>query len=265
VHGEELGYIDSSRELRRLATAVFQRARAVIANSANTAALLLERSVRAGAIHIVRPGVDPQRFRPGTAGADRLRLELAGDAELVCLTVGRLQRRKGHDLVLEALADLGPRKSRIRYVIVGDGEERPRLESMIHRLGLESVVLLKGRVDPSELPRYYAAADLFVHPNRVDGREFEGFGIVFLEAAASGVPAIAGRSGGVPEAVVEGETGLLVSGSDAAELRSALLALVDDPDRRRAMGKAARARVLQEFTWERAAEQISALHQEVFG
>lgn len=264
VHGEELTYIDSSREFRRLAATVFARARLVLANSSNTADLLVARGVPAALIHVVRPGVDTYRFRPRPAGTDALRQALLDGGDSLCLTVGRLQRRKGHDLVLEALAALGPRLTRVRYVIVGDGEERPRLESMVRRLGLEAIVRFIGRVSASDLPRYYAAADVFVHPNRNEGGDFEGFGIVFLEAAACGIPAIGGRSGGVSEAVVDDETGLLVSGTDATELRDAMLGLLDDRDRRRAFGAAARARVLRDFTWQRAADQVAVLHQQLF-
>lgn len=265
VHGEELGYIDSSRELRHLARLVFGRARAVFANSANTASLLIRRGVPSHAIHVVRPGVDTERFRPAVQDGDGLRRRLAGDATFVCLSVGRLQRRKGHDLVLHALAGLRADFKDLRYVIVGDGEERPRLEAMTRQLALESVVRFEGSVAPEELPQYYAASDLLVLPNRVEARDFEGFGIVFLEAAASGVPVIAGRTGGVPEAVLDGETGLLVSGEDATELGSAIATLLKAPDRRAAMGMAARERVLREFTWQRAADEVAALHQRLFG
>jgi phosphatidylinositol alpha-1,6-mannosyltransferase len=118
-------------------------------------------------------------------------------------------------------------------------------------------------VGTEELPRYYAAADLFVHPNRVDGADFEGFGIVFLEAAACGLPVIAGRSGGVPEAVAEGVTGMLVSGTDIGELQQAMTVLIESPEKRREMGAAARSRVLAEFTWQRAADELSAVHAQV--
>jgi phosphatidylinositol alpha-1,6-mannosyltransferase len=260
VHGEELGYVDSSRELQFLARRVFRHARAVVANSGNTAELLKQRGVPESAIHVVRPGVDYDRFRPDVPGAARLRRELAPGGETICLTVGRLQRRKGHDLVIEALAGMRD-VSRIRYVIVGDGEERPRLEALIRTHRLEPNVVFAGRVKADDLPMYYAAADLFVHPNRVDGSDFEGFGVVFLEAAACGLPVIAGRSGGVPEAVADGVSGVLVSGSDALELRTAMQDLIDAPAPRQAMGQRARARVLAEFGWQRAADQIADVHE----
>ena len=260
AHGEELGYIDSSRELRRLAATVYGRARGVLANSHNTAALLARRGVPSSAIHVIRLGVEHDRFRPSVPGAEALRRTLAPDGQILLLTVGRLQRRKGHDLVLEALKRWGEAARRIRYVIVGDGEERQRLEQMVRDFDLGSVVVFAGKAPSSTLPQYYGAADLFIHPNRVEGADFEGFGIVFLEAAAAGLPVIAGRSGGVPEAVLDQVTGLLVSGTDSEELQRAMTDLISNPARRREMGEAGRARVLAEFTWQRAADRVAELH-----
>jgi phosphatidylinositol alpha-1,6-mannosyltransferase len=263
AHGEELAYVRSSRELQGLATLVYRRALAVIANSQNTANLLLEAGVRSDVIHVVRPGVDSNRFRPQAPGSSDLRHSLASGKDIVCLSVGRLQRRKGHDLVIQALAALGPVRSKIRYVIVGDGEERRNLESLVRQYGLETTVEFVGRVSAKDLPSYYAAADIFLQPNRIDGVDFEGFGIVFLEAAACGLPVIAGRSGGVSEAVADGVTGLLVSGTDAAELEQALLKLLSSAEIRHTMGTAGRARVESEFTWQRAADQVASVHRQV--
>jgi phosphatidylinositol alpha-1,6-mannosyltransferase len=120
-----------------------------------------------------------------------------------------------------------------------------------------------GAVVADELPAYYAAADIFVHPNRIENGDFEGFGIVLLEAAASGLPVIAGRTGGTPEAVEEGITGQLVSGIDVDELASALRGLIRAPERRRQLGGAARRRVLSRFSWERAARVVSGVHQAI--
>jgi phosphatidylinositol alpha-1,6-mannosyltransferase len=114
------------------------------------------------------------------------------------------------------------------------------------------------------LPAYFAASDVFVHPNRVvDEADFEGFGLVFLEAAASGKPVIGGATGGVVEAVVDGVTGLLVGGTDAGELAAAIEQLAASADLRRRLGDAGRARVANEFTWEAAARRVEAIHAAV--
>ena len=212
AHGEELAHASSSRELKMLLKQVQRRASALIANSRNTAAFLKQLGARPHLIDVVHPGVDSSRFRPHVPGAAELRARFAGAGDLLLLTVGRLQRRKGHDLVLKTIASVGPEGPAIRYVIAGEGEERERLQQMAIALQVADRVRLVGAVAAHELPAYYAAADVFVHPNRVDDGDFEGFGMVFLEAAAAGLPVIGGASGGVPEAVEGGITGLLVPG-----------------------------------------------------
>jgi len=240
---------------------VYGNAHGVIANSRNTARMLNDIDARWKHIHVVYPGVDTERFRPDVPGRIEIRERLLQGADLLLLTVGRLQRRKGHDLMLQALAGLGDARPRIRYVIAGDGDQRARLESMSADLGLTDRVRFEGVVPDTLLPGYYAAADVFVHPNRIDGEDVEGFGIVFLEAAAAGVAVIGGNSGGVPEAVADGATGLLVSGTNADELKQALFRLIGSAELRRTMGANGRARVEQSFSWTSAASKVLEIHE----
>jgi phosphatidyl-myo-inositol dimannoside synthase len=263
VHGEELAYIRESRELTALARFVTSRASGFFANSRNTAGLLHAFGVPETHLHVVHPGVDSERFHPAVTGAEQVRRRLAPDGGPLMITIGRLQRRKGHDRAIEALANVRDAVPGLRYAIVGDGEERSRLEALARSLGLQERVVFAGAVAAADLPQYYAAADFFVHPNRQDGNDFEGFGMVFLEAAAAGLPVIAGRSGGVPEAVAEGVTGLLVSGTDAGELGDAIVRLAMSPDLRQQLGTAGRTRAATAFTWERAAAQVWRVHQSV--
>lgn len=257
THGEELGFASTSRELRWLTRRVFERAQAVIANSAHSKHLLVaDWALPDSKVHVVHPGVDTERFRPGLGSEVRQRV--GGHDEVLFLTVGRLQRRKGHDVALAALARLRSRGSKARYLIVGDGPERQSLEAQAFKLGLDGSVLFAGAVAESDLPAWFAAADVFLLPNRQDGVDFEGFGIVFLEAAAAGLPTIGGRSGGVPEAIAEGETGLLVSGTDPDELATAMGTLIDSPELRARMGEAGRRRATTSFSWDRAVERLAA-------
>jgi phosphatidylinositol alpha-1,6-mannosyltransferase len=124
-------------------------------------------------------------------------------------------------------------------------------------------VRFAGEVHDHDLPSYYAACDIFLLPNRVEGGDFEGFGIVFLEAAATEKPSIGGRTGGVSEAIEGGVTGLLVSGEDIPELAEAIRRLAASVDLRRAMGQAARARVLGSFTWEIAAAKVAEIQRQL--
>ena len=262
THGEELHYARTSRELSFLQHRVHRGASAVVANCRNTARALEAVGVPREKIHIVYPGVDARRFERRAGGVE-LRRRYAARDELLLVTVGRLQRRKGHDLVIEALASMASESPPFRYVVVGDGTERARLEQLAVDRGVHQKVTFVGEVSGNDLPDYYAAADIFVHPNRIDGDDVEGFGIVFLEAAAAGVPVVGGATGGVPEAVESGVTGLLVGGTDAAELARAIRTLAASETLRRQMGGAGQRRVRAEFTWERAAAQIAALHRQL--
>jgi phosphatidylinositol alpha-1,6-mannosyltransferase len=258
AHGEDIATAYHSREFTWLMTRVYRHAAANIANSHNTARMLEALGVACDRIHVVHPGVDTERFRPQNDGA-AVRARFGCGDRIVLLSVGRLQRRKGHDLVLEALRHIGGSLP-LTYVIVGDGEERARLERLAAEYRLHDCVHFAGEVAPLDLPGYYAACDIFLLPNRIHERDVEGFGIVFLEAAATGRPSIGGRTGGVPEAVADQETGLLVSGTDAVELASAISLLAASKEMRDAMGSAGRQRVCERFTWERAAAAVSAVH-----
>jgi phosphatidylinositol alpha-1,6-mannosyltransferase len=256
LHGEELGFASTSRELTFLARRVYAGASAVVANSQNSKALLVRNwGVSPDKVHVVYPGVDSARFTP-VGGRSRFRAEIAGPDEVVFLSVGRLQRRKGHDLVLKALAELRRSIPAIRYLVVGDGPHRRQLEADTAALGLGEVVRFVGEVREDDLPSWYAAADVFVLPNRSDGVDFEGFGIVFLEAAAAGLPVIGGRSGGVPEAVAEETSGLLVSGTDVSELARAMAHYAASPQARRRHGEQGRARAVADFSWTVAVERL---------
>ncbi len=261
VHGEELGFASTSRELTFLARRVYRRAAAVFANSRNSARMVTrDWGVPDSRVHLVYPGVDVDRFRPDVAAAE-LRHRVAPDGQLILLSVGRLQRRKGHDLVLKALASLQPALPHLRYVVVGDGPHQTQLQADVRALGLSNIVSFVGPASDDDLPRWYAAADIFVLPNRSDGVDFEGFGIVFLEAGAAGLPVIAGRSGGAPESIEEGVTGRLVSGTDPQELATVVSELARSRDLRATYGVAGRARAVSRFSWERAATEVATVHR----
>jgi len=259
LHGEELGYASTSRELSWLSRRVYRGAALVIANSYNSRQLLVGGwGVPESRVHVVHPGVDTERFRPDIDGRE-LRARVASQDEVLFLSVGRLQRRKGHDMVLRALARLRQTMPKVRYVIVGDGPHQAHLQAEANALGVSDIVHFAGPAGDALLPGWYAAADVFVMPNRSDGVDFEGFGIVFLEAAAAGLPVIGGRSGGAPEAVADGLTGLLVDGENLEELTSAMRTYAQSPDERKAAGARGRLRVVQEFRWDIVASRFLAV------
>ena len=262
AHGEDLITARSSREYELLTTRILRSATFAIANSRNTASLISSFGVSPTRIKVVYPGVDSQRFSPAIDGGHIRRGLGIADDEILLLSVGRLQRRKGHDHVIRTLARLRSELPPLRYVIVGDGEEREYLNALAEQCRVGDRVRFVGQVADSDLPRFYAASDIFLMPNRVEQGDIEGFGIVFLEAASSCRPVIGGNSGGVAEAVVNGRTGLLVSGTDEFELAAAITTLAANPQMRRSMGEAGRARAVQLFSWDRAAAAVAELHAE---
>lgn len=202
----------------------------------------------AGSAVVVYPGADPDHFTPGDWH------QVRGH---VLLSICRLVPRKGLDTVLTALARLRPEYPDISYIIAGDGPDRARLEAMVTDLGLSGAVRFMGRVAAAELPAVYRGAGIFVMPVREEeqGQSIEGFGIVYLEASASGLPVVAGRSGGAAEAVQQGETGLLVE-PQPVPVAAAIKKLLDDPARGRRMGQAGRSWVQVEMNWDRATEEM---------
>jgi phosphatidylinositol alpha-1,6-mannosyltransferase len=261
VHGEDLAVALTSREHGWLATQVCRRASSVLCNSRFSAAIVGTLGVAAPRIRVVHPGVDADRFRPDVDGSvERAALGTAGP---VLLSVGRLQRRKGHDTTIQAVAQVIQDFPGLRYVIAGDGAERPRLQKLAEELGVGSSVVFLGEVEDERLPALYAACDVFLMPTRREGPDVEGFGIVYLEAAASGRASIGGRNGGVPEAIEEGRSGLLVSGTDAEELAAAIRQLLASDTLRAEMGAAGRERVCQGFTWDHAARRVGEIHREL--
>ena len=207
-------------------------------------------------VELVLPGVDTQRFRvldPSARAGARSRFEIPGDAELV-VSVSRLVPRKGMDTLIAAAARLAPSHPRLVVAIAGAGRDRQRLERLAS--STRAPVRFAGRLTDAELPLFYGCADLFVMAcrSRWAGLEQEGFGVVFLEAAACGVPQIAGRSGGSHEAVDDGVTGLVLDrADDPAELAQLMEKILGDPSRRAEMAGASRLRVEQSLGYDRLA------------
>ena len=266
VHGAEVtvpGRLPGSRALLRR---VLAGAQLVVAAGGYPAAEG-ERAVgHALPTVIVPPGVDVGRFHPLTAAersVARARFGLDDDA-VVVLGLSRLVPRKGFDVLIRAAAELAPTRPALLVVIAGSGRDRARLERLASRSG--APVRFVGRVSDDDLPLLHGCADVFAMlcRNRWFGLEQEGFGIVFLEAAAAGVPQLAGASGGSHEAVVDGVTGTVVGRPrSVGDTRRALATLVDHPDRCRRLGQAGRSRAEAEFTYDglagRLAQAIAAV------
>ena len=266
IHGSD---ILLPRRAYQLAIApLLSGSRMLFANSRNTANLLEKRGLDPKRIRVVCPGVTPPP--PPTAqptpGILRLLEQNAGRPTLV--TVGRLVRRKGiQEFIAQTLPLLRERIPNVLYLVVG-GEPKA---SLIHheRMGgqladavrtgrHEDHVKLLGRLSDADLDCVYRRASLFVLPCLDDPNDVEGFGIVILEAALKGVPAIATRSGGIPDAIANEETGVLVPPGNPRALADALADLLRDPARTKKLGETARRRTLAEFTWNTIAARYEA-------
>ncbi len=205
-------------------------------------------------VRVIYGGADPTQFAAPPTPDEQLPRKLAKDSRPILLTVSRLVRRKGHSQVIAALPQIVREVGPVKYVIVGSGPEEQGLHRLAREYGTEDCVEFLGEVDDRELPALYQTADVFVMPSRdLYGRPIEGLGLVYLEANLCGLPVVAGDTGGVSDAVVDGETGLLVNPEDPAAIASAIVRLLSDPDLVAQLTTAGRARVLEEFTWERVA------------
>jgi phosphatidylinositol alpha-1,6-mannosyltransferase len=260
LHGAEITVPGRIPGGRALIGRVLRGASEVIAAGGYPAAEGERAAGRALPVTVVPPGVDPVRFVPldtEQRAKARALFDLPSEGRVV-VSLSRLVPRKGMDVLIEAAAQLAPARPDLVVAVGGSGRDRPRLQRIIERTG--APVRLLGRVPDLDLPALYGCADVYamVCRNRWAGLEQEGFGIVFLEAAACGVPQVAGASGGAHEAVADGATGVVVHRPhDATAVAGALAGLLDDPARRRAMGEAARARAAAEFGYDVLAGKLA--------
>jgi len=264
VHASEI--LDDTRTWRRTIkgylrswrVCALKKAKGLFPVSRFSAKLVSTQGVSRNRICIIPNGVDPQRFKV-TATYQRK------NENKKLLTVARLDLHKGHDLVLRAIAILKREGLTPQYLIVGQGEEEVKLRKMAQTLGIDSQVKFIGFIPDSELPRIYASSDIFVMASReIPGRLdlIEGFGISFLEASASGLPVVAGNSGGVNDAVLDGKTGFIVNPYEPKDIARALKLLLNDFDLALRLGEEGRRWVETQMNWTCVAEKmLRAIHK----
>ncbi|CAL9597963.1 glycosyltransferase family 4 protein [Streptomyces sp. NPDC090994] len=206
------------------------------------------------------PGVDEKTFHPGSGGDEvRARLGLAGRPVVVC--VSRLVPRKGQDTLIRAMPRVLAAEPDAVLLIVGGGPYEQDLRRLAAETGVAASVRFTGSVPWSELPAHYGAGDVFAMPCRTrrGGLDVEGLGIVYLEASATGLPVVAGDSGGAPDAVLDGETGWVVRGGSAEQTADRITTLLADPELRRRMGERGRQWVEERWRWDLLAERLRTL------
>ena len=263
THGVEVA-VSGVPLLRRLMTRVAADMRLLTAVSRWSAARVEKGARGRCPVELLPSGVAADLYHPAVDGAAvRARHGLGDDP--VCVCVSRLVPRKGQDRLIEAWPEVVARVPAARLLIVGPGPYQRKLGRMAAASPVAGRIHLTGEVRWEELPAHYAAGDVFAMPCRTRwlGMDLEALGVVFLEAAATGLPVVAGRSGGAPETVVEGVTGTVVDGRRAAEVGRAVADLLADPPRARAMGQAGRRRVEAEFSWEAVVGRLDKLLAEV--
>ena len=258
AHGEEITTWRQPAKFRVMRY-VYRHANLVIANSDFTAQQLHKLGVHPDRLALINPGVDTMRFRKGLPFADLRGSVMKRREQSLILSVGRLSRRKGFDQVIRALPLLAKQGVDAHCVIIGTGDDREHLWAIARDCGVADRVHLLGHVSADDLPRWYNAADVFAMPNHdIDG-DTEGFGMVFVEAAACGKPSVAGIAGGTGAAVIDGVTGLRVDGASVEAVTGALARLLSDRQLAEHLGEQGWRRANAEFSWESVARRVGSL------
>lgn len=236
VHGLDVARAHRSPWKRWWASVILARAKMIIANSEFTKGLVLKYGVMEHRVTVITPCIltPPDARRAPEAG--------------LILSVGRLVARKNHEALMRVVATLQRSRPSLRLVILGDGPQRGVLEQSLRELNMHDAVTIISNATDAERDAWYRRASIFALPTISEGDDVEGFGVVFLEAAARSIPVVAGCGGGVSEAVVHGVTGLVVDPRSDTEIADALRGLLDDPKKAEELGNAARVRVSEMFT-----------------
>jgi phosphatidylinositol alpha-1,6-mannosyltransferase len=256
---------------RRTARAIFGGAAVLIAISGWTRdlalAILGELGLdgHGGRLRVVHLGTDPDRFRRGVDPTElRERFDLEESGVRWLLTVARLEPHKGVDMVLRALPAIIARAPDVRYAVAGKGPERERLKKLAHKIGVADRVRFLGEVSERDLPALYNLASVYVGASRRAERlGVEGFGISLVEASACSLPVVAGKSGGIPDAVRDGETGFLIPPEDPAAIAEAVGRLLADAALAARVGAAGRRAVESYYNWDRVVRDLRAIEAEL--
>lgn len=259
IHGTELNKYDLKININLLYKFIIRKADVVISNSTFTKQLAIEKGGKEKNIEVVKLGADIQNFYPQDTKLKIYKKHEINSQNKVLLTISHLIERKGHELVLYALQNIIKTNNKIHYIIVGQGEYLQKLKSIVSHLDLTQYVTFTGFVENEEIPSYMNACDIFVMPNRQIDKDFEGYGIVFLEANACCKPVIGGDSGGVSDAVLDQKTGLLVKPNDIEDLTDKILKLLNNDELSSKLANNGFERVRLELNWVNVISSINKI------
>jgi len=250
IHGEDIEAAIMSRELQFIVKKVLNNSQQLICNSTNSKQLLIEKwNISDNKITVLNPGVDTNQFIPQAFNIET-RNDLGWSNRPVLLTVGRLQQRKGQDMMIKALPEIKKYIPDILYVVIGNGEEKEALQNLVSELHLNDNVQFRYSCDDDTMIQCYQQCDIFILPNRTIDNDIEGFGMVLVEAQSCEKPVIAGDSGGTAETMIINETGYILDCSNTKQLEENIPELLKDKDKLILMGKKARKHIVQTLDWQ---------------
>ena len=249
VHGEDLETAQSSREQYFICGQVIKRAKTIICNSQNSANIVAKFGAQAAAkTQVLHPGVDSDLFVPEQRNEKSL-TSLNWINKRIVLTVGRLQARKGQDMMIKAIPEILKAKPNFLYAIVGDGEEFDALVKLSAELEVEQHVQFLRGITDEQMIECYQQCDLFILPNRTIDNDIEGFGMVLVEAQSCGKPVVAGDSGGTKETMLLGESGFIIDATQPSNIASTVVGMLSDEQKLKDMGSKGREHVLKSLDW----------------
>lgn len=258
VHGEDLETAASSREQSFLCKQVIKRATHIICNSHNSAGLVAKfgEAARSKAI-VLHPGVDSNKFIPAEPNFE-IRTALNWLNKKVVITVGRLQARKGQDMMIRALPAIKKEVPNILYAVIGDGDCLESLQNLAAELDVADSVQFLREISDQQMIQCYQQCDLFILPNRTIDKDIEGFGMVLVEAQSCGKPVIAGDSGGTRETMSIGHSGFIINATIPANIATNIIDLCKNETELARMGKQGRKHVLQNLDWQALVQQAKS-------
>lgn len=256
LHGMDFTFALKAGRKKRLAKAILKNAQRVICANSYVAGLASAFGGGQDSIGVVNPGIDTSYV---FSGAEQARRKYGLEGKKILLSLGRMVERKGFDKVLESLPAVIAREPRSAYVLAGSGPELARLKKLAAELDVADIVTFAGEIKDEEKMALLEACDVFIMPSRSIGGDFEGFGIVYLEANLAGRPVIAGDSGGVRDAVIDGLNGFLVDPTDTRKIAEKILTLFKDASLRERLGRQGRERAIKDFDWTNQAKKINQM------